>query len=86
MAEKLRVSEFHMLEIDVTYSDEELQAVAAEHGLQHMESATKRLNMSVEWVLYEERKLLVAAAVRSGLLDLDVAKSILAVWKPLEAF
>ena len=79
MAEKLRVSEFHMLEVDVTYSDEEVKLLADEAGIGQGDVVGPQrvaLSRSVELVLYEERKILVAAAVRSGLLDL------LAAWQP----
>jgi hypothetical protein len=84
MAEKLRVSEFHMLEIDITYSEEEVNQMAAEEGLTR-ESAggvKEYTTKAIELVLYEERKILVAAAIRSGLLDLETGRAILLAWKP----
>jgi hypothetical protein len=80
MSEKVKLGEFHMLEVTVTYTDEDVKMEAAERGLNI--STADGLQRSVEAVLFEERKALVAAAIKSGVLDLDVAKAILQVWKP----
>ena len=70
-----------MLDLELSFTPEEVSTVATLAGIS-AESYLEGLRQAIQLVWYEERKMLLAAAVRSGVLDLDTAKEILTAWKP----